>query len=848
MPDSVQVSRANYISINTDFGYDALGGIGRLGEHSMEVLATGSRQTDRIPGPPKTVGRWFSKLLDTITPSSCRAQGKFRRGLEDFSAQTGRILGHLRNAGQRDNTDEERQAAFGEVFRELASLRHTAQPMTQRGTDYAELLQARVRRNLTILREESPQQLHALLQVLEGGLLDDAIDSLDPSTQGDMAEDLALIRDVLKEGVEAPATLVDGETMLTRVEARVAERAEAVATEAEEPYQPRFSAASLKAFFLEHFAFKAHARQALQERQATLGRFVEEARQYLGAALDEVGNTLDGRVAADADSFSQVQERVDAHMGRAIRCAVDEVCSLALKHMDRREAVGQDGQDFKRIDGTFVRRELDEIERAVRAGETVRPATEGVSGGEAPADPFLSGVQDARRQIRELTALYGEITEGLGELERRNSRARSCLLLQELLIQARPPDYVSRQHFGETCDELIEAIRTPLPDNRVADGRLRSLELWMEHAAVPQALRDRFDAALPELRRNLSPDTARPVFGLGGAARAEAEIVRLEQARALHQAVGDAGALLQRAKLPQADSLISQGLQISRLAMQLRGAHGQAGQTDQMITELRTSVSRFMANMALARMQLANPMVHSAQPEARALDRELAQEGLALVQRSVGMLVAGLEEGEGGVVARAAMGDGVRMAEKAEAAAVACGKLQANALHKERGVAEQLAVCVESGRDDAQTTLRSMMEGSRWDKGKHSEAKAAIGEFLEALQPVRDSRGQSSLLRFLAQKMQHNIVAHDAYMGFDGSIHLLINTDRQTALGDSKKIQGTRWIVLPPPEALKPGVSTGVNRLDTLLATEDNLTEFYPQLHRILTEYFSGVRYRFDQM
>ena len=91
MPGPVQATQTRYISLDTDFGYDALGGMGRLGRHSMEVLEPGTRQTDRIPGPPKTVGRWFAKLLDSLTPASWRAQGKFRRGLEDFSAQTGRM-------------------------------------------------------------------------------------------------------------------------------------------------------------------------------------------------------------------------------------------------------------------------------------------------------------------------------------------------------------------------------------------------------------------------------------------------------------------------------------------------------------------------------------------------------------------------------------------------------------------------------------------------------------------------------------------------------------------------------------------------------------------------------------
>ncbi len=69
MPGPVQAPQTRYISLDTDFGYDALGGMGRLGRHSMEVLEPGTRQSNRIPGPPRTVGRWFSKLLDSLTPA-----------------------------------------------------------------------------------------------------------------------------------------------------------------------------------------------------------------------------------------------------------------------------------------------------------------------------------------------------------------------------------------------------------------------------------------------------------------------------------------------------------------------------------------------------------------------------------------------------------------------------------------------------------------------------------------------------------------------------------------------------------------------------------------------------------
>ena len=830
MPGPVQAPQTRYISLDTDFGYDALGGMGRLGRHSMEVLEPGTRQTGRIPGPPRTVGRWFAKLLDSLTPASWRAQGKFRRGLEDFSAQTGRILGHLRNAAAGAPDDPRRREDLEAALRELAGLRRTARPMTSRGTDYAGLLQTRVRRNMAILREEDPQRAQELRQLQASGLLDAVIADLDAG-QADMAADLALIRDALHTGAD---------DMAARVEARATDLGTAPAAPldvtapptAPQPYRSRFSPAALRDFFLGRFDFKAEARQALQERQATLARFTGEARDTLQAALEAVDAVLQDRLAADADSFAHVQHQVDEKMRRAIRCALDDVCALALRHLDTPESVGEEGQDFRRIDADFVRQELAALERGQR------PAT----GDSAPADaaipdadPFRQGIRQARRQ-------YGQLTEGLDELAQRDSRCRACLLLHGLAETDLPPD-MDRQEWGRACDTLIEALRSPATDAWAVRDALSVLDRRTGDDRMPEDVRQRFQEGRAGLLRHLEPAMDRPVFQLAGTGQAQRRLDALEQARALHQVVGHAGALLQRARLPQADSLISQGLQISRLALRLRTAGPREPEhRQQAVTELRTSVARFMANLTLARMQTENPTVHSAQPEARGLDTSGAREGLDLMRQSVERILDGLADQEGGVVARAALRDGLRLLEKGRDAAVACGRLLDNAIHKETHVAEQLAVCLESGRDDAAMALYGLLEGDRWTRGKHGEAKAAIDAFLAALRPVQESRGQSRLLRFLADRLSGAFTPHDVYMGFDGSIHMLINTDRQ-GLGGSRKLQGTRWITLPPPDQLRPGVSTGVHRLDQLLDAGDNRTVFYPQLHQLLTRYFSGIPY-----
>ena len=840
MADPLQATSSRFISLDTDFGYDALGGIGRLGSHRMEVLQPGMRQTNRIPGPPHTVGRWFSRLLDYLTPASWRAQGKFQRGLEDFSAQTGRLLGYLHEASQCSPLSMEREKALTSALRELAQLRDAATPMTRRGADYAELLQTRVRRNMAILRDEQPQLVQAMRALKTGGLLDTVISRLSLNSQGEMIEDLTLIRD---------AIYADEDAVLTQVK----ERAEELKTSQEvqvtespakpQPYHSRFSLDSLRSFFLEGNPFKAHTRKILQEREAALSQFSGEARNTLLSALDTVNDALKDRLTADAKSFAQAQALVDEKMNKAIRCAMNDVCEFALSHLDTQESTGRDGQDFQRIEADFVREELRAL-NGRRNMEETDAATPQDAPDDARKNPALHAIRTARQQIRDISTLYGELTEGIGELERRDSRYRCSLLLHDL-AQTRLPESIDPQDFGEACDTLIAALQDEVPDDWAVKQSLALLERAMGSPAMPEEMRARFNAARPELMRNFTPQ-APLTFQLPGALQYDDGLSDLKHSRKMHQAVGHAGAILQRSRLPQADSLVAQGLQISRLAMRLRTAEWrEAEKREQTTAELRSAIGRFMANLTLAQMQILNPNVRSAQPEAKELDQKTAQEGIALLQQSVEMVISFLKASQSGVVARAALNDGRRLLEKGVAAARACDKLNANLIYTEKAMTEQLAVCLESGRDDSEATLRSMLEGSRWNRGKHSEARKAVYDLLDALRPVRACRDQSQLLRFLSNRLLQAFTPHDVYMGFDGNIHMLIDADRQGLL-DSKKVQGTRWIILQPPESLKPGVSTSVQRLDNLLSAGNNRERFYPEMYRMLKNYFSGKPYNFS--
>ena len=843
MPGPLHATSSQFINLNTDFGYDALGGVGRLGNHRMEVLTPGTRQTDRIPGPPKSFGRWFSKLLDRLTPSSWRAQGKFRRGLEDFSAQTGRLLGYLHEAGCRPAGSPERREALSKAFRELAQLRQAAAPVTSRGADYEELLKTRVSLNMAILREEQPA-LAREMRGLQNGFFDEILGSLDPASQQSMIDDLALVRDSLY--VDENAMTAHVESHGEAPEESQLQQPETVSTEeptAPPPYRSRFTPEALKAFFTNAFNFGEHVRKELEERQATLNLLSRDAQNMLTSALKEVNAALDNRLSADTASFSGVQQLVDEKMNSVIRCAMDDVCTFALQHMDSGTVAGADGQDFQRITAAFVRNELNALEQFSPSQKNITSNTNGTSVSNAPA---LHAIRTARQQIRDLSELYGSLITGIDELKQRDRLYHTCLQLNEL-TRIQLPGSISSQEFGETCDRLIEELHTSSASStkeRHIRQELAHLETMLQHDDVSEDARSLFNSVKSDVQSSLA--ATHTIFTPPAAASCEGRLNGLEQSLGLHQAVGHAGALLQQAHLPQADSLISQGLQISRLAMHMKAtAWNNAEQREHAVAELRSAIGRFMSNMTLAHMQAVNADVKSAQPPAKNLDRNAAMDGLTLLQKNVDLIIAGLSDEQGGAVARATRNSGLSLLRTGQAAAEQCLLLNSNFIHTGKEVAEQLAVCLESGRDDAAATLLDMLSGSRWNKGKHSEAKSAISAFLDALPAVRESRNQSQLLKFLSNRLSGAFVPHDVYMGFDGKIHMLIDTDRQSLMG-SKKVQGTRWITLPSPEEALSGTPTGVNRLDNLLAAGDNRTVFYPHFYELLTNYFSGTRYDFD--
>lgn len=847
---SNSVHNAKYININTDFGYDALGGVGktgRLGNREAEVLpAPTARQSTRIPGPPKTAGRWFAKLLDALTPAKWRTQGKFKRGLEDFSAQTGRILGQLHNSFRNGISDTEKQDALSSALKELASLRQTAKPVTSRGTDYQELLSARLQVNIQILKQEHPELLARLQQIKTDGNIDEIIESLDPQSQSDIIEDLTVIKNSLSAVLPEESQEIRNETV-QNAEIRTD------ASEEEKPRTPPFSLQAIKEFFLDNFTVHGKALKELQANQGQLSKLTDEAKQLLQESLQEIQRAGENISALDAEELSRIQHGTEDKLKKAVQFAMNNVCDLAFRHLDSRETIGSEGKDYTRITADFVKAQLDTAESGT-VFETDRTPnvqsqteTPQASADQAKNNPFADAVQTAKGQIQEISELYGEISETVAELKDRAEKYACAVFLNNFPMSVSTLTTFENMH--EVCKNLIDALQTGNFDPAKIRRFTAELELQLRGSELDDAQKQELQAMLPKIKHALNPEHL-PAVQLSETSQAAQTLKNLEQLKTIHQIIGNAGALLQQSKLPQADMLTAQALQISRQFFKLQTTawnYSNSNILQMQIQDMQSTLSRFTANLALARMQTENPAVRSAQPHAKNLDSKTAQDGFMLIQRSLKLLADKLTPEQGKTIAAATLGNGALLMEKGLAAAKACARLQENRFNKETEVAEQLAVCLESGRSDADTALQNLIAGKKWDKGKHLEAKNAIQEFLSALAPVNAGRLQNRLLAYLSEKISNGIVPHDLYRGFDGSYKMLINTDQQTMLGDSKKIQGTKWITLPSPESLTEGkISTGVHRFDGMLRAGDNLTRFYPTMYAMLTDYFDGKLYDTD--
>ena len=651
-PGASQASSAAFkplVSLGKDFNYDALGGVGRLGNRSVEALPPGTRQTGapaagtaqasgpaagaRIAGPEQTFGRWLDKAVDALTPATWRQQGKFVRSLEDFSAGTGRVLGHLHNLSQAHGNQTDLAASRKQVLAEVAQLAQQAQGMTRRGVDFNDVLRERVRVNLGILdRDPSGQGMLAALRELDGkGSLHDLIRSLDPATQGDLQQTLGVMMEeirrplpgetvsVVQDGIDADDRLFDHQMLVDQAPREAAP----------EPAPVSRHAGAAGANLLERIIGGVSAGQAaraeLARREGVFHGMAQEARINLDAALTLIDQASENPyLPADPRSFSGVRGAVDEAMGQAIEAATNGVCAQALGHLSSPGALGVEGRDFSRISAQAVSAELRRLDSAVTsrsglaAAQTATPGlpAQAPAGGEAPlspdaaapgpTDPFRDAIQRTRGQIGELSSLYGQMHTSLDDMQSRAHRYQACVLLRDMAI-SKPPSLshvgadeddfpgvaesraANARRFVDECDQLIDLLTPSNPsESREAPshppGNLEQRLAWLgdqmrDHENA--ALRDRFMSALeppadaqgrrgPSLARTLSAvSQAQPAAALPASSAHHAQLNYVERLGGIHRAIQETGALVQRSGLPQADMLSTQASQLSRWTQQL---------------------------------------------------------------------------------------------------------------------------------------------------------------------------------------------------------------------------------------------------------------------------------------
>ena len=126
MPGPVQAPQTRYISLDTDFGYDALGGMGNLGGHSMEVLEPGTRRAaGHIPGR-KRIGTLVRQAAGQPSPSAGVPKASSVAGWKT-TPQTGRIAEPSAQCNCRC-PDDHAPGRSGSSPAGLAELRGTARP------------------------------------------------------------------------------------------------------------------------------------------------------------------------------------------------------------------------------------------------------------------------------------------------------------------------------------------------------------------------------------------------------------------------------------------------------------------------------------------------------------------------------------------------------------------------------------------------------------------------------------------------------------------------------------------------------------------------------------------------
>ncbi len=875
-------------TLDHDFNFDPLGGIGRsggtttggvgqVGDHTMQSEdAPLVRQSGRVPGPQKSIGRWFSKLLDKIASPSRRIQGRYERALEDYSAQAGKVMGRLVSLSEIAKTASEVPLEQMNALREdLTKLREEAHQLMRMGVSYKDLATARISRNIAILTNNGTIDPKELYSLKHENLLATLIDQFKGNDKlAGMAEDLQFVKNALDAIVNEQAAEIDNE-----VEQALPETVASLETHAEETPQAtsRYSSQSIGEQVYKNLADTSAAREALANKQELLSQLTGDAKTHLEEALNAVESMMSKTVGMesglDEKELNDVLTKVDQGMNNAITCAVDLVEQNALNLLGTAHVAGK----VQQITAGYVDKEIASLREAQKHNvRAILPAPENDDKGVAQkaddnANEIQVAIRGTQKSIEDISELYGTLTTAINELKRKEEIRNLCLLLKDIADNgfARLPIDVTAQQIYDTCDKIIDALLTGTSDDATTRALCR-LSSWKMNGFLSEDAWTKLGNAQELIDKCLSEASKPNKRGdLSGAIPASNALIRLHNREKLHKIIGDVGALLNQAKIPSADALTAQALKVSKSVL---------AKSD--FAQIQAELSRLMSNIALATMQVQTPIIFSSQPYVTGLDQKAALKALGHLKVCMDELCASFPiDTPKALKKRTALAGMMKEAEQLNRAAQNVADAFAPYQPKffspnkvirpnEISVAEQIAVVMESCNEDDDAKLLEMMEDSKWRDAKHGDkhatARDAIAQLLIVLKPFRDKYGKESIINHFnmylnpgmkkkaaadqdagTQKNDRpnpadgtNIFAHDIYLGFDNKIHVLINTNRQIL-----SAQGAKWITLPTPEAvLSAGdsISTGTDRLDLVLNNDHNRNEFYPWFYSELMRYFNN--------
>ena len=142
------------VGLPLEQGLQALDQVGQLNGHALSIGQNPLPRAGGQQGVGASIQRFFSRMLNLLTPNSVRAESKVQIAHHDFSQKLGDGLGELTRQPPR----------IDRFMATLNALRDEAEPITHRGGDYREILQSHLAQHL---REMPADQLQALAKTLK---------------------------------------------------------------------------------------------------------------------------------------------------------------------------------------------------------------------------------------------------------------------------------------------------------------------------------------------------------------------------------------------------------------------------------------------------------------------------------------------------------------------------------------------------------------------------------------------------------------------------------------------------------------------------------------------------------